>query len=234
MRRPLSLAWLRWARGFHLSNSESPSHGLTFNPQLTVGAGRAASGRLRRTPAVRGCQGLWSGIRDQGPAPGWARAGASPWSLVHHRNIITIIMVLLVAPDRPPTKGDQKAENAEKSRKYEAKDGAKLNGVRRCDGLQEPRFSGRRLGFCTISGPEVVWPGGVLRVVASLSSSAEGRYAPDVPQRRPAEEMWQLRSLHGPRPNEAQKGKMQWQRGRSCSRAQHSTGQARVQAGGVV
>ena len=65
-------------------NSESPSHGLTFNPQLTVGAGRAASGRLRRTPAVRDCQGLWSGIRDQGPAPGWARAGASPWSLVHH------------------------------------------------------------------------------------------------------------------------------------------------------
>ena len=106
--------------------------------------------------------------------------------------------------DRPPAKGDQKAENAEKSRKYEAKDGAKLNGVRRCDGLQEPRFSGRRLGFCTISGPELVWPGGVLWVVASFSSSAEGRYAPDVLQRRPTED-WQLRSLHGPRPNEAQK-----------------------------
>ena len=106
---------------------------------------------------------------------------------------------------RPPLyKGDQKAENAEKSRKYEAKDGAKLNGVRRCDGLQEPRFSGRRLGFCTISGPELVWPRGVLRVVASFSSSAEGRYAPDVLQRRPTED-WQLRSLQGPRPNEAQK-----------------------------
>ena len=45
--------------------------------------------------------------------------------------------------------------------------GAKLNGVRRCDGLREPSFSGRRLGFCTISGPELVWPGGVLRVVAT-------------------------------------------------------------------
>ena len=56
-------------------------------------------------------------------------------------------------------------------------------------------------------------------MVASFSSSAEGRYAPDVLQRRPTEAMWQLRSLHGPRPNEAQKRKMQWQRGRSCSRA---------------
>ena len=136
--------------------------------------------------------------------------------------------------DRPAAKGDQKAENAEKSKKYEAKDGAKLNGVRRCDGPPCPVSSARRLGFCTISGPELVWPGGILRVVASFSSSAEGRYAPDVLQRRPAEEMWQLCSLHGPRPNEAQKRKMQWQRGRSCSRAQHSTGQARVQAGGVV
>ena len=41
-------------------------------------------------------------------------------------------------------------------------------------------------------------------MVASFSSSAEGRYAPDVLQRRPTED-WQLRSLHGPRPNEAQK-----------------------------
>ena len=49
-------------------NSESPSHGLTFNPQLTVGAaGRAASGRLRRTPAVRVQE------SQAGPQPGLAR-----------------------------------------------------------------------------------------------------------------------------------------------------------------
>jgi hypothetical protein len=35
---------------------------------------------------VRDCQGLWSGTRDQGPAPGLAQAGASPWSLSHHRS----------------------------------------------------------------------------------------------------------------------------------------------------
>ena len=98
--------------------------------------------------------------------------------------------------------------------------GAKLNGVRRCDGLREPSFSGRRLGFCTISGPELVWPGGVLRVVASFPSSVEGRYAPDVHQRRSAEEVRRLRSMHRPKPNEAQKRKLRWQRGRSCSRAQ--------------
>ena len=125
----------------------------------------------------------------------------------------------------PPTglgyqhrKGDQKAENAEKSRKYEAKDGAKLNGGRRCDGQLLPDNSGRQLGFCTISGPKLVWPGGVLRVVASFPSSAEGRYAPDVLQRRSAEEVRRLRSMHGPEPNEPKKRKMQWQleRGRSC------------------
>ena len=37
------------------------------------------------TPA-RDSQGLCSGTRDQGPAPGLARPAASPWSLVHHRN----------------------------------------------------------------------------------------------------------------------------------------------------
>ena len=58
-------------------NSESPSHGLTFHPPGTVavGAGSSASGhsvalRLRRTLAlrlaVRDCQGLWAGTRDQG------------------------------------------------------------------------------------------------------------------------------------------------------------------------
>ena len=67
-------------------------------------------------------------------------------------------------------------------------------------------------------------------MVASFPSSAEGRYAPDVLQRRPAEEVRHLCSLHGPKPNEAQKRKMQWQRGRSCRGAQPATGQARVQA----
>ena len=47
---------------------------------LAVGACAAA-----HQLAVRDCQGLWSGTRDQGPAPGLARAGASPWSRYHHR-----------------------------------------------------------------------------------------------------------------------------------------------------
>ena len=88
-------------------NSESPSHGLTFHPPGTVavGAGRSASGHwhscsLRRTLrlAVRDCQGLWAGTRDQGPAPGWARAGASPWSRYHHR--IGALLVLRSGPQR--------------------------------------------------------------------------------------------------------------------------------------
>jgi hypothetical protein len=46
-------------------------------------SGHSVARRLRRTLrlAVRDCQGLWAGTRDQGPAPGLARAGASPWSL---------------------------------------------------------------------------------------------------------------------------------------------------------
>jgi hypothetical protein len=65
-------------------NSESPSHGLTFHSPGTVavGAGSSASGhsvarRLRHTLrlAVRDCQGLWAGTRDQGPASSWIGPG---------------------------------------------------------------------------------------------------------------------------------------------------------------
>jgi hypothetical protein len=82
-----------------------------------------------------------------------------------------------------------------------------------------PVFSARprRLGFCAISGPELVWPlaGGVLQATASFSSSAEGATLRRISsERRPAEDsevpVWQLRTLHaggGPRPNEAQKKK---------------------------
>ena len=41
----------------------------------------------------------------------------------------------------------------------------------------------------------------------SFPSSAEGRYAPDVLQRRSAEEVRRLRSMHGPEPNEPKKGR---------------------------
>ena len=58
------------------------SHDVAATVALPVGACAA-----RRRPAVRDCQGLWSGVRDQGPAPGKAEAGASPWSLVHHSTV---------------------------------------------------------------------------------------------------------------------------------------------------
>ncbi len=41
---------------------------------------------------VRDCQGPWSETRDQGPAPGLAQAGASPWSLSHHRTRRHMVM----------------------------------------------------------------------------------------------------------------------------------------------
>jgi hypothetical protein len=84
--------------GLHSTPTESLSHGLTFHPpgKMTRDAGRSASGHWQggrsacaaaHLPVleVRDCQGLWSGTRDQGPAPGLAQAGASPWSLSHHR-----------------------------------------------------------------------------------------------------------------------------------------------------
>ena len=66
-------------------NSESPRNGLTFNPQLTVGAaGRAASGPHAGRQGLSGTVVTWgSGIRGQlldgpgqGPAPGpWCITG---------------------------------------------------------------------------------------------------------------------------------------------------------------
>ncbi len=57
---------------------------------MTRELGASASGHWQGACAaahlleVRDSQGLWSGTRDQGPAPGLAQAGASPWSLSHH------------------------------------------------------------------------------------------------------------------------------------------------------
>ena len=62
----------------------SLSRGLTFHP---LGPQWDSGRRVRwltQWQGARDCQGLWSGTRDQGPAPGLARPGASPWSLVHH------------------------------------------------------------------------------------------------------------------------------------------------------
>jgi len=117
----------------------------------------------------------------------------------------------------PTSKWDQKAENAEKSRKYGAKDGAKLNGVRRCDGLQEPSFSGRRLGFCTISGPELVArqrsSGGSLVLLVGGGALRAGCPPKAADQRLAAAQSAQTQTQR------SAKKEMQWQRGRSCSRA---------------
>ncbi len=85
----------RSTRRVGVTVTTSLSRGLRFHPlgpqwdsgrrvRWPLGA-HSASLTQPRWQGARDCQGLWSGTRDQGPAPGLARPGASPWSLVHHR-----------------------------------------------------------------------------------------------------------------------------------------------------
>jgi hypothetical protein len=104
-----SVALLRRARGFHLTRRVRVTVCQIFHPLGGWDAAEGLSGRSHGASARLGAcaahwlsgtvrdygQGLWSlpawqvrSGQDQGPAPGLAQAGASPWSLSHHSSSV--------------------------------------------------------------------------------------------------------------------------------------------------
>jgi hypothetical protein len=116
-----------------------------------------------------------------------------------------------------------------------AKSGAKEQTEGANDRATMSRFSGP-----ACEGLHHLWAGiGVARRRSSGGSLVllvgGGALRAGCPPKAAGQEVRHLRSLHGPNPNEVQKGKMQRQRGRSCEGPSPLPARpARVQAGGAV